>query len=105
VIGWVATHPPDGKDLGSLIEEAVSGLQGEVASESVKQLTLALLAASAFRREPEGVPLAEQQLTLREELASPRALLARLRETAKSKLAAALGEVHEKVLEEILGTD
>ena len=104
VIGWVATHPPDGKDLGSLIEEAVSGLQGEVASESVKQLTLALLAAGAFRREPEGVPLAEQQLTLREELASPQALLARLRETAKSKLAAALGEVHEEVLEEILGT-
>lgn len=43
-------------------------------------------------------------LPLREELASPRALLAQLRETAKSKLAAALGEVHEEVLEEILGT-
>lgn len=102
LIGWIATHPPVGRDLGSMIEEATSDLKGEVPSESVKQVSLALLAAGAFQREPEGVPVAEQKLTLRAGLRSPRALLAQLRGAARAKLTAVLGDIHEEILEEIL---
>ncbi|MCS7315846.1 MAG: NYN domain-containing protein [Bryobacteraceae bacterium] len=102
VARWIAEHPPSEQPVGALIEETTAGLQGTVASEAVKLVVLALIASGAFQRKPDGVPLADQTLTLRSEASTAEHLFVRLRNLAHQKLTAALGECRAEVLDQIL---
>jgi uncharacterized LabA/DUF88 family protein len=102
VAAWIVQYPPEQADLGSMIEETVAGLDGLVSSESAKHALLSLVSAEAFEREPEGVPISEQRLTLREDLRSLPALLGRLWVSAKTKLMTSLGQVEDEILKQVL---
>jgi len=102
VVQWIAQHPPQRLELGTIVEEVSAGLGGDVPSESVKLAILSLVSADAFQREPEAVPIAEQKLTLKEDLSSPAALHAVLRQALRTKLIQLLGEIEEDVLDHLL---
>ena len=63
---------------------------------------LSFLSAGVFEREPEGVPLSEQKLSLRSDIRSPSAVMDLLKAAARQKLIAALSEVKEDVLQLVL---
>jgi len=63
---------------------------------------LSFLSAGLFLREPEGVPLSEQKLSLRSDVCSPAAIMDLLKAAARQKLIAALSEVKEDVLQLII---
>jgi len=102
VLNWVLQHPPEGVDLGSMIEGTAAGLNGLASTEAVKLALLSLASAGAFVREPEGVSISEQRLTLKADMRNLAALLARLREAARGKLQASLGQVRDDILVEIV---
>lgn len=99
---WIVQNPIRGVDLGTAIESTVAGLDGAVSSESAKLALLSLVSAGLFLREPEGVPLSEQKLSLRSDLHSPSAITGLLKTIARQKLTEALSEVKEEVLQLIL---
>lgn len=99
---WIAQNPIQGTDLGTAIESTVRGLNNAVSSEAVKLALLSLLSAGVFVREPEGVPLSEQKLSLRSDIRSPSAILDLLKTAARRKLTAALSEIEEEVFQLIL---
>lgn len=99
---WIAQNPIQGTDLGMAIESTVAGLDNTVSSESVKLALLSLLSVGVFEREPEGVPLSEQKLSLRSDIRSPSAIMDMLKTAVRQKLMAALSEVKEDVLQLIL---
>lgn len=99
---WIAQNPIQGIDLGAAIESTVAGIGGTIPSESVKLALLSFLSAGLFLREPEGVPLSEQKLSLRSEVCSPAAIMDLLKAAARQKLIAALSEVKEDVLQLII---
>lgn len=103
IVDWISQHPPQQSDLGSIIEGAVSGLNGAVSSEAMKLGVLSLVSAQAFERDPEGSPLSEQRLTLQPDVRTPEALIALLRSAARAKLIAVMGQVRDDVLEQLLG--
>jgi hypothetical protein len=84
------------------IESTVAGLNNAVSSESAKLALLSFLSAGVFEREPEGVPLSEQKLSLRSDIRSPSAVMDLLKAAARQKLIAALSEVKEDVLQLVL---
>ncbi len=99
---WVAQNPIQGADLGTAIENTVAGLGGAISSESVKLTLLSLLSAGVFVREPEGVSLSEQKISLRVDVQSPAAIMGMLKAAARKKLTDALSEVKEEVLQSLL---
>jgi len=99
---WIAQNPIQGADLGMAIESTVAGLNNAVSSESAKLALLSFLSAGVFEREPEGVPLSEQKLSLRSDIRSPLAVMDLLKAAARQKLIAALSEVKEDILQLIL---
>lgn len=99
---WIVQNPIRGVDLGTAIESTVAGLGGAVSSESAKLALLSLVSAGLFLREPEGVPLSEQKLSLRSDIHSPSAITDLLKTVARQKLTDALSEVKEDVLQLIL---
>jgi len=103
IVAWISDHPPERADLGSIIEGTVGGLNGAVSSEVAKLGILSLISAQAFERDPEYSPLSEQRLTLQPDVRTPEALLALLRNAARRKILAVLGQVKDDVLEELLG--
>jgi uncharacterized LabA/DUF88 family protein len=103
IMGWISGHPPQQSDLGSIIEEAVTGLNGAVSSEAAKLVVLSLVSSHAFERDPEDSPLSEQKLTLQPDDRTSEALIALLRNAARKKLLAVLGQVREDVLQQLLG--
>lgn len=102
VVQWICEHPPVDATVGNLIEEIATGLKGTVSSESVKLVVLALVAAGAFERRPEGVQLSEQVLRLRPGILTHFQLIQQMRDVANHKVIAALGECHREVLDQIL---
>jgi len=98
VAGQLARHPVQKSDIGSAIESIVAGLEGEISSEAVKLALLSLVSANVFIREPEGVSLSEQLLTLPPEMNSPAIILAKLRKAARQKLSNILGDAKDEVL-------
>ncbi len=99
---WIVQNPIQGVDLGTAIENTVTGLSGTVSSESVKLALLSFVSAGLFLCEPEGIPLPEQRLSLRSDILSPSAITDSLKTVARQKLADALLEVKEDVLHLIL---
>jgi hypothetical protein len=106
VVTWISQNPTEGVDLGTAIEGAVLGLGGTVSSESVKLALLSLLSAGLFEREPEGVPLSEQKLSLRSDIRSPSEIMDLLKTAIRQKLMAALSvsDIREDVLSLIIPT-
>ncbi len=102
VMIWLAQNPIQETDLGTVIERIVSELGDTVSSESVKLALLSLLSSGVFKREPEGVPLSEQRLSLRSDVQSPATMLAMLRAALQEKLVNVLSEVKEDVLQLLL---
>lgn len=102
VVSWLVQHPVHQIDIGSAIEATVAGLGGEVSSEAVKHALLSLVSANVFLRDPEGVSLSEQRLTLLAENCSTAKILNKMRKAAVEKLNSMLGEIREEVLQEII---
>jgi len=102
VLNWIAHNPIYGADLGAAIEATVTGLNNAVPSESVKLALLSLVSAGVFEREPEGVPLSEQKLSLRNNIGSASEIVALLKTAARQKLIAVLSEIKDDVLELLL---
>lgn len=102
VLTWTAQNPIQGTDLGTAIESTVAGLNNTVSSESVKLALLSLLSAGVFSREPEGVSLSEQKLSLRSDIRTTSEIMHLLETAVRHKLIAALSEVKEDVLRLIL---
>lgn len=89
--------------MGTAIESIVAGLDGTVSSESVKLALLSFASSSLFLREPEGVQLSEQKLSLRSDIHSPSGVVDLLRSSARQKLESILlSGVKEDVLQLIL---
>jgi len=102
IASWLIEHPFHQKDLGTIIEDVVSGLNGEISSEVVKLTLFSFLTGGIFIREPEGVPTSEQVLTLREDIESLDHLIQILNHEVTQKLTAVLSSVDEAVLQQIL---
>lgn len=102
VVSWLAQHPVQQSDIGSAIEAIVAGLDGEISSEAVKLALLSLVSANVFLREPEGVSLSEQRLSLPLENRSAAVILDKVRKAARQKLTGVLGEVREEVLQGLI---
>ncbi len=103
IVDWLSGRPPNHADLGAIIESVVLGLNGAVSSDAVKLGILSLVSAEVFEREPEGVSLSEQKLTLHADARTPTALLAMLRTAARKKLVAVLGNVRDDIFSQLLG--
>ncbi len=99
---WLVEHPIHQADLGTIIEGIVAGLNGEISSEVVKSTFFSFLSAGVFIREPEGVPTAEQKLSLREDITSLEMIVRVLRSGVTQKLAAILTSINEDVFQQIL---
>lgn len=102
VATWIVQNPIQETDLGTAIESTVAGLDNAVSSESVKLALLSFLSAGLFKREPEGLPLSEQKLSLRSDIRTPSAVMDLLKTAARQKLIDALSECKEDVLQLIL---
>lgn len=98
MLEWIAQHPPEQADLGSIIEDMVTGLDNSISSESVKNTVLSLNATDTFQREPEGSQLSEQKLTLQSKLRTSDALLTHLENAGRNKLTLMLGTLQEDIL-------
>jgi hypothetical protein len=103
IAGWICQHRPERVDLGTIIEATVNGLNGAISSEAAKLGILSLISSQAFERDPEGFSLSEQKLTLQSDIRTPEALLALVRNTARVKLIAVLGQVRDDILLQLLG--
>jgi uncharacterized LabA/DUF88 family protein len=102
ISSWIAQNPIRGVDLGTAIESIVNGLSGAVSSEAAKLGLLSFISAGLFLCEPEGAPLSEQKITLRNEGLSPSTLMDTLKTVARQKIKDTLSEVKEETLQQLL---
>ncbi|WP_416667140.1 NYN domain-containing protein [Egbenema bharatensis] len=104
ISAWLIAHPNRQTDLETLAQRIVSGLNGEISLEVVKQTVRSLISAEMFIQDPEGVPILEQKLSLKEEIVSLETVIDILRDTAAQKLSDAFSDFNEDVMydEEIL---
>jgi uncharacterized LabA/DUF88 family protein len=102
VTSWMIAHPAQRIDLGSLIESASLDLEGVVNPAAIKQVLLNYVAADVFLREPEGLPISEQRLTLRPDYRHAEHLREALRRVAFDKLVAGGLEPRAETLERLL---
>jgi len=102
VLRWVAENPPLQFDLGSIVEAVTTASDGAISSQSAKHVVLSLVTADAFLRVPETSSLAEQVLTLKEELRWIDPLTAALRAAAVQKLSS-LFPVREEIVGQMFG--
>lgn len=100
----IAQNQPRDTDLGTAIETVTNALGGRVKAEAVKRALLCFVSASIFDRQPEGVPLGEQKLTLKGGLASSQAIVDTLKAAARTKLQDAVSEVQDTLLDDVLQT-
>jgi uncharacterized LabA/DUF88 family protein len=99
---WITQNPIYQVDLGTAIESIVNGLNGEISSEVVKYTLFSFVSADIFIREPEGLQISEQKLSLREHIQSSDAIINILKNATRQKLTLLLGSVHENILEQLL---
>lgn len=84
LLRWLA-YEGASEDLGSMIERATQDCP-QLSATQIKYGVLSLVSIYAFDRHPNGVPLSEQTLSLKDTYHSPAAMLRVLREQAKTKL-------------------
>lgn len=99
LLRWLA-YEGCSEDLGSMIERATQDCP-RLSATQIKYGLLSLVSIGAFERQPGGVPLSEQTLTLKEALHTPDAMLGALRENARAKLERIL-TVEPRVFDELL---
>jgi uncharacterized LabA/DUF88 family protein len=102
VIAWVITSPLQDEGLGIGIERATSAFYPNIDADMIKQAFLALVNAGAFERQPEGIPLSEQRLTLKKSMREPKLLSEALYKAAYTKLSSWLPQVHDELLAQII---
>ncbi|NJP09905.1 MAG: NYN domain-containing protein [Leptolyngbyaceae cyanobacterium RU_5_1] len=103
VAAWMSEHPIYQTDLGTTIENIVTALNDSVSTETVKLTLLSFVAAGMFVREPDGVQLSEQKLSLRDDIRSLQDIISVLREAVIQKLTPALSSTtEEEILRQIL---
>lgn len=98
---WLAQTRPRQADFASIVEAAVTGTNNALAFDAAKLGLLSMVAAGQFEREPEGVSLYEQKLTLQGDLATGEAVLATLRAEARDKLVSIIGQCQEDALAQL----
>lgn len=79
VIEWCVTEPQDQRSVAEILDDLAAACDEPL--EVVKLPLLALVAGNAFVRLPNELPLAQQRLTLRQDLRTPEGLLGQLRLT------------------------
>lgn len=99
VAKWITENMRLKTDLGTLIESTVAGLEGNISSESAKLALLSFISSGAILREPEGIPLSEQQLSLQKDISSPSDIIKLLKHSVCQKLMTILSEVNESVVD------
>jgi uncharacterized LabA/DUF88 family protein len=99
---WIAENPISQLDLATAIEGIVNGLHGEISSETVRQTLFSFVSAEMFVREPEGMQIYEQKLSLRDDIRSLLEITSVLKNAIRQKLISVLASVQEDVLAEIL---
>ncbi|MFB2894176.1 hypothetical protein ACE1CI_14795 [Aerosakkonemataceae cyanobacterium BLCC-F50] len=77
-------------------------MNGEISSETVKFTLFSFISAEMFIREPEGVQISEQKLSLRNDIQSLENIIRILKNAAMQKLNTILPSVNEEVLQQIL---
>jgi uncharacterized LabA/DUF88 family protein len=102
VARYLAKNPFQSETLGEKIEKLVNILGKQVNQQSIKNSLLAFLSAGCFTREPDGVPLAVQNLALKQKFQSVELLLEALREGIESKLKTRLSEIDGNILRQII---
>ncbi|MFS8908324.1 NYN domain-containing protein [Synechococcus sp. OH2] len=105
VAAWIAEVSPHNVELGTIIETATGALGSAVSSEATKRALLCFISAGVFDRQPDGLPLSEQKLALKFTMRTPAQILGALGLAARAKLTAALGEVQDEFLNELLPAD
>jgi uncharacterized LabA/DUF88 family protein len=98
---WVTQTRPRQAEFAALVEAAVTGTNNALAFDAAKLGLLSMVAAGQFEREPEGVSLYEQKLSLLGDLTTAEAVLATLKAEASNKLIAAVGQCQEEALAEL----
>ncbi len=101
VIEWCVTEPPDQRSVAEILDDLAAACDEPL--EVVKLPLLALVAGNAFVRLPNELPLAQQRLTLRQDLRTPEGLLGQLRLVAQEKLERHLGKVDFRILAAVTG--
>lgn len=101
---WLARKPLIASELGTGIELATSELYPTVSAEAVKLSFLTFVAAGLFKREPEGVALAEQKLTMKDEYHSDADIILAVRTAVRNKLGNFVEQVNEDILQEVFPT-
>lgn len=99
---WLVENPTHQAELGTAIEDIVTGLNGEISSEVVKLGLLGFVSAEIFVREPEEVPISEQKLSLRHDIRSLDVIMRVLKSAITQKLVNVLSSFEEDVLQQIL---
>jgi uncharacterized LabA/DUF88 family protein len=102
VAAWIVDASRRDMGLGTAIETATNVLGGTVSSEGTKRALPCFLSAGVFDRQPDGLPLSEQTLTLRPSMQTREEVLAALGLAVRAKLPAILGEVRDELLERLL---
>lgn len=105
VAEWIANNMTSKTDLGTLIESAVSGLQGNISSESAKLALLSFISSGIILREPEGVPLSEQQLSLQQDISDSSDIIRMLKSSIHQKLKTIVSEVNESIVKLIISDE
>ena len=101
VIEWCVTEPPHQRRVAEALDDLAVAC--DQPRDVVKLPLLALVGANAFVREPSELPLAQQRLTLRQDLRTPEGLLGQLRLVAQEKLERHLGKVDFRILAAVTG--
>jgi hypothetical protein len=105
---WLIQHPIQETDLETLLADLETRFQSttppdqKIPPEIVKLALYCFLSGGLFIREPEGVPTIDQKLTLRPEVTTAAIMMTRLKEAVRQKLATALTQVDETVLQQII---
>ncbi len=99
---WLETACAPSSDLGSLLAKAADELSGEVPVHGVKLAVLACIGAGLFSREPDGIPIAEQTLSLRRPPeGKPGWIVSALAQAARDKIVEKVGRADENAMAEL----
>uniref|UniRef100_B8HXD5 NYN domain-containing protein n=1 Tax=Cyanothece sp. (strain PCC 7425 / ATCC 29141) TaxID=395961 RepID=B8HXD5_CYAP4 len=104
ITNWIVEHPIYKADLGTIIEDIVAGLNGEVSSDVVKQTLSCFLTVGLLMREPLGVPTSEQKLSWQDSNVSLEVAIYALRSKVAQKLANVIPDYSEELLQQIIPT-
>ena len=99
---WLVENPIHQTDLGTAIEEVVTGLNEEISSEVVKLALFSFVSAEIFLREPKDAKISEQKLSLRDDIRSLDVIMGVLKNAVTQKLVNILSSVDKDVLQQIL---